>query len=87
MTPEGDVILGVFNDMLAAVVADGQRKRTTGIKPHWTVDPEHEAGLWSHINRWKHGELSDPDSGTHPLVHAAFRCLAIAHQEMHREMH
>ncbi len=31
--------------------------------------------------KWKQGELHDKDSGAHPLVHAAWRCLAIACSE------
>lgn len=81
---EQDEIIDEFAQMLRAVTADGGRKRAAGVKPSWKVDPSHEAAIFSHLNRWKHGERVDPDSGAHPLVHLAFRALAIAAQETHR---
>lgn len=39
--------------------------------------------MFSHLSHWKHGELVDPDSLAHPLVHLAWRALAIAWQETH----
>lgn len=83
---EQEAIQAEFRQMLWAVIADGGRKRAAGRKPHWTVDPDHAAALQRHLNRWDRGELRDKDSGAHPLVHAAFRCLAIAYQETHPEM-
>ncbi len=77
---EVDEIHNIFLGLLAKASGDGQVKRASG-KPHWKVDPGHEAGLFSHLTKWSKGELTDPDSGTHPLVHAAWRCLAIAYQE------
>jgi len=74
-------IARIFAGMLAQATGDGGRKRASGVKPPWDKDPEHEAGLFSHLSKWKHGELVDADSGAHPLVHAAWRCLAIAYQE------
>jgi len=76
-------ILDLFREMLAAVIADGGRKRNRGEKPSWKVDLSHEAAIFSHLNRWKHGEKEDPDSGQHPLVHLACRALMIAWQEGH----
>jgi hypothetical protein len=78
---EQGVLLDVFRDMLRAVTKDGGNKRARGEKPPWWRDPSHEAAIWSHINKWKHGELVDKDSGVHPLVHLAWRALAIAWQE------
>lgn len=78
---EQDVILRTFADMLAEVTADGGRKRRAGTKPPWWIDTAHEAGLFSHLSKWKHGENHDKDSGAHPLVHLAWRALAIAYQE------
>ena len=84
MTEEQQEVLDIFYEMLAAATADGGRKRASGTKPLWKVDDSHEAALFSHLNKWKHGELADADSGAHPLVHLAWRALAIAWQETHR---
>jgi hypothetical protein len=81
MTDEQAEVLGWFTELLRSVTADGGRKRARGLKPSWKVDTSHEAAMWSHINKWKHGECVDPDSGQHPLVHLAWRALAIAWQE------
>lgn len=81
---EQDEILSAFMEMLRLPTKDGGKKREAKTKVSWKIDPDHEKGLFSHIARWKKGELHDPDSGAHPLVHAAWRCLAIAWQETHR---
>jgi hypothetical protein len=78
---EQNVVLGVFVEMLRMVTADGGRKRTAGVKPPWWRDEAHEPAIFSHLNKWKHGETADKDSGAHPLVHLAWRALAIAYQE------
>ncbi len=78
---EQDVIMRVFSDMLANATADGGRKRLAGEKPPWWRDTAHEPALFSHLSKWKHGEVHDRDSGAHPLVHLAWRALAIAYQE------
>ena len=78
---EQDVLLGVFTDMLKAVTKDGGVKRARGEKPPWWRDTTHEPAIYSHLSKWKHGEITDPDSGAHPLVHLAWRALAIAYQE------
>lgn len=83
MTPEQAEILVIFTDMLRAVTADGGSKRAAGLKPSWKIDPSHEAAIFSHLNKWKHGETIDPDSGVHTLIHLAWRALAIAWQETH----
>lgn len=80
-TSEQVTLLFVFVQMLAEVAKDGGRKRARGEKEPWWRDASHEAAIFSHLNRWKHGERVDPDSGTHPLVHMAWRALAIAYQE------
>lgn len=72
-----------FTQMLWDSTKDGGKKRAAGTKPVWKVDPSHEGAIFSHIAKWKKGEKKDPDSGAHPLVHAAWRCLAIAWQETH----
>lgn len=71
-------ILERFLEELAKVTGDGSKKRQAGEKPPWYKDSSHEAAVFSHLMKWKKGELIDPDSGAHPLVHAAWRCLAIA---------
>lgn len=76
-------LLHIFLTMLKDATADGGRKRAAGDKPSWRVDPDHERGMFSHLYKWKAGEYVDPDSGAHPLVHLAWRALAIAWQETH----
>lgn len=78
---EQDVVIQTFRDMLWAVTKDGGKKRARGDKPEWWRDGSHEAAIFSHLNKWKHGEKTDKDSGVHPLVHLAWRALAIAYQE------
>lgn len=74
-------ILTRFCDELAKVTRDGSKKRQSGSKPPWYVDNQHEGAIFSHLTKWKRGELVDPDSGAHPLVHLAWRALAIACKE------
>ena len=78
---EQDVIALVFSEMLRSVTKDGGRKRARGEKTPWWRDGAHEAAVFSHLSKWKHGVRTDPDSGVHPLVHLAWRALAIAYQE------
>ena len=80
------LIRETFSKMLATATGDGGAKRLRGEKPPWWRDPSHEAAMWSHVNKWKHGEKSDKDSGAHPLVHLAWRALAIAYQETYGEV-
>ena len=81
LNPEQAEVLGIFIDMLRAPTGDGGVKRAAGLKPSWKVDTSHETAMFSHINKWKHGERRDATSGAHPLVHLAWRALAIAWQE------
>lgn len=78
---EQDVVLETFTRMLWAVTKDGGKKRSRGEKPEWWKDASHEAAIFSHLDKWKHGQKVDKDSGVHPLVHLAWRALAIAYQE------
>lgn len=78
---EQGLVLEVFKAMFASVTKDGGTKRARGEKPPWWRDPAHEAAIYSHLNKWKHGERQDADSGAHPLVHLAWRAMAIAYQE------
>jgi len=78
---ERNDVLNRFATELAKATGDGSKKRQAGGKPPWYVDDSHEAAIFSHLMKWKRGELTDPDSGAHPLVHAAWRCLAIACRE------
>ncbi len=80
---EREDVLAMFQLMLEDATGDGNTKRQAGLKPPWYEDPDHEAAIFSHLNKWKHGEIVDPDSGTHPLVHGAWRMLAIAYQELY----
>jgi len=78
---EQDVLLHAFVELLWQVTRDGGRKRSAGEKPPWWRDDSHEAAAARHVARWRRGESVDPDSGAHPLVHAAWRYLAVAYQE------
>lgn len=78
---EQDIAIQTFAEMLRAATSDGGRKRAAGLKPPWWRDPVHEPAIFSHLAKWKRGERHDPDSGAHPLVHAACRMLMIAYQE------
>lgn len=78
---EREQVQKVFAHMLLAATGDGSVKRQAGLKPPWWRDPDHEAAIYSHLNKWKHGELQDDVSGAHPLVHLAWRALGIAYQE------
>ncbi len=83
MSAETDHILHVFNVLLAGPTGDGKNKRDAGLKEHWSVDKTHWGAAERHLNRWyAEGEQIDPDSGCHPLVHAAWRLLAVAYQEL-----
>jgi hypothetical protein len=82
-TEEQAEVLSEFAAMLGATSRDGGRKRAKGLKPSWKIDPSHRAAIFSHLNRYEHGERVDPDSGQHPFVHLAWRALAIAWQETH----
>ena len=70
-----------FSHELAGVTADGSRKRQRSEKPPWYADDSHLGAVFSHLTKWFRGEVLDPDSGVHPLVHAAWRLLAIACRE------
>lgn len=78
---EREVLLSVFVGMLRGPTSDGGDKRNRGLKPPWWRDDQHERALFSHLAKWKRGETVDKDSGSHPLVHLAWRALAIAYQE------
>ena len=81
LADEREDVLARFADELAKATGDGSRKRQAGTKPPWYEDDSHEAAVFSHLMKWKRGELVDPDSGAHPCVHAAWRLLAIACRE------
>ena len=78
---EQEVILQIFKNMLQEVTKDGGKKRAAGLKAPWWMDDQHEAGMFSHLGKWKQKVLVDKDSGAHPLVHLAWRALALAYQE------
>ena len=78
---ERQTVIDTFSNMLKQVTGDGSKKRQAGEKPPWYEDDSHEAAIFSHLNKWKHGEVVDSDSGANPLVHLAWRALAIAYQE------
>lgn len=78
---EQEDLLRRFMVELRKPTKDGGKKRLRNEKPPWYIDQSHEGAVFSHLTKWKRGELVDPDSGAHPLVHAAWRLLAIACQE------
>lgn len=71
-------VLGRFMAELMKATGDGSAKRQRGEKPPWYEDTSHKAAAYRHLKRWERGEQEDKDSGAHPLVHAAWRLLAIA---------
>ena len=83
---EQGALIREFTNLLWSVTKDGGKKRAKGEKPEWWRDSSHEAAIFSHLNKWKHGEKKDPDSGVHPFVHLAWRALAIAYQETYGQI-
>lgn len=79
---DAQIIFREFAKMLEMATRDGGRKREHGSKFPWWADRSHERGLFSHIAKWKRGERVDVDSGAHPLIHVAWRALALAYQEI-----
>lgn len=80
---EQEVAIREFTTLLHSISHDGGFKRAAGEKPHWSVDPSHEAAIFSHLSKWKNGHLLDDCTGAHPLIHLAWRALAIAWIETH----
>ena len=48
---------------------------------NWKVDRGHLAAFHRHVARALNKEGPDPDSGSNPWVHVAWRALALAYQE------
>lgn len=80
---EQDEVIRIFSELLRLPTKDGGRKRAAGEKPNWKVDGSHRDAMYRHLHRWEAGELADRDSGANPLVHVAWRALALAYQEAH----
>lgn len=79
---EQNEILGTFLDMLKGPTGDGGAKRGRGDKVSWKIDAGHWSAAMRHIDRYsKDDETEDKDSGVHPLIHAAWRLLAVAWQD------
>lgn len=78
---EQDDLLNRFLDELRKPTGDGALKRGRNEKPPWYTDDDHHRAMFSHYHKWLAGETIDPDSGAHPLVHLAWRALAIACRE------
>lgn len=78
---EQEDLIARFVCELSKATGDGAVKRRMGGKPPWYLDDSHEGAVFSHLTKWKRGETKDADSGAHPLVHAAWRLLAIACRE------
>jgi hypothetical protein len=79
-TAEQNEVLGTFLTLLEGPTGDGAAKRDRGEKPSWKVDTSHLAAAYRHLDPSR--ERYDEDSGTHKFVHAAWRLLAVAYQEM-----
>jgi hypothetical protein len=82
-TAEQNEVLGTFLTLLEGPTGDGGAKRGRGEKPSWKVDTSHLAAAYRHLDPSR--ERYDEDSGTHKFVHAAWRLLAVAHQEMRED--
>lgn len=78
---EREDVLRRFLEELRKVTGDGSKKRQAGLKPAWYIDKSHEGAIFSHLTKWKRGEMIDQESGAHTLVHLAWRALAIACSE------
>lgn len=78
-TDEQNEVLGIFMDLLAGPTGDGAAKRARGEKPSWKIDPSHPAKALKHLG---YEERYDAESGCHKNVHAAWRLLAEAYQDM-----
>ena len=81
---EQDELMAMFTELLRGPTQDGGRKRAAAAKVSWKLDPGHLPAVFSHLDEYFHGRLVDKDSGQHPLVHCAWRCLALALQDTHR---
>lgn len=77
---EQEEVAQIFAAMLKAATGDGGKKRAAGEKPSWKVDESHRAAIFSHLYKWQRGDVVDEDSGADPLVHLAWRALALAYQ-------
>lgn len=82
-TAEQNEVLGTFLALLEGPTGDGGAKRGRGEKPSWKVDTSHLAAAYRHLDPSR--ERYDEDSGTHKFVHAAWRLLAVAYQEMRKD--
>ncbi len=80
---EQDEIAAEFAALLRSATKDGAVKRAKGDKVSWKIDDTHAGHLYNHLRKWEAGDLVDKDSGAHPLVHLAWRALAIAWQDAH----
>lgn len=78
---EQDDLIARFMEELKKPTGDGAQKRSRGEKPPWYEDDSHHGSAFSHYTKWLRGERVDPESGAHPLVHSAWRLLAIACRE------
>lgn len=83
MSAETDEIHACFLELLQSATGDGAAKRSAGAKVFWKADPSHKDAMLRHLGRWWNSEKVDADSGAHPLVHLAWRALAVAYIETH----
>jgi hypothetical protein len=82
---EREEVITEFVKLLMSATHDGSRKRQAGQKPSWKVDSSHIEAAYRHIGAVAAGKLWDKDSKAHHYIHAAWRLLAVAWQDIHQE--
>lgn len=80
---EQTVIAEIFARLLRSATADGAKKLQSGKKVPWWRDEGHLVAIFSHLYKYMRGDRLDEDSGTSPLTHIAWRCLALSYQEIY----
>lgn len=75
---EREDVLNRFMHELRKATGDGSKKRQAGSKPPWHEDDSHQTAMFSHLYKYMRGDMVDEDSGADPLVHLAWRALAMA---------
>lgn len=79
-TADQNEVLGTFLSLLEGPTGDGGVKRAAGLKVSWKQDATHLAAAHRHLDPARSDY--DEDSGCHKYVHAAWRLLAVAWQDM-----
>ena len=83
---EQDEIEHEFLKLLRYATKDGGKKRAAGTKVPWKIDPGHLEAFHRHVGRtYLDPGGRDPDSGASHWVAVAWRALALAWQEDHKD--